>query len=136
MRQLLLLHPKSSTTPSGHQNNRDPHLTASSDPATMAPRKKVVNGAVAIKAPVQPETGVVRNIPVILRFPLVVLLSLTLSAMAYSLSSDFMVGDLSAVSRTLNEWWQISGLLGCKVLELGAGWWFEYDSWQLRPQSQ
>lgn len=94
----------------------------------MVPRKEMANGAIAVEVPNPPTPGFVGRIPVLLRFPALVLLSLTLSAVSYSVSSELMVGDLSSVSRSLNEWWQIGGLLGCKILELGAGWWFEYDS--------
>ena len=55
-------------------------------------------------------------------------MSLTLSALLYSLTSDFRAGDLASVSRRVTEWWQVTGLLGCKAAELAVGWWGEYDS--------
>ncbi|KAI4134529.1 MAG: hypothetical protein LQ347_001452 [Umbilicaria vellea] len=66
-------------------------------------------------------------LPAALRFPLLVVFSLTLSSVFYSLSSAFTAGDLSSVSRSLNDWWEVAGLVGWKATELAVGWWGEYD---------
>jgi hypothetical protein len=55
------------------------------------------------------------KIPVILRFPLVVTLSLTLSALLYSFAAEYTSGDLAKVSRTLDQWWQVSVLVGWRT---------------------
>ncbi|MCJ1255372.1 hypothetical protein MMC24_003188 [Lignoscripta atroalba] len=92
----------------------------------MVSRKQMPNGVAAM--PSQPAPLPASKLPAPLRFPLVVILSLTLSALLYSFTSEFTAGDLSSVSRSLNEWWQVSGLVGWKATELAIGWWGEYDS--------
>lgn len=68
------------------------------------------------------------NVPQLLQFPLLVVTSLTLSAALYSVASVFTSGDLSSVSRSLDDWWEVAGLIGWKTAELAVGWWGEYDS--------
>jgi len=68
------------------------------------------------------------KIPAPLRFPLLVLISLTSSSLLYSLASEYTAGDLSSVSKSLNGWWEITGLLGWKATQLAVGWWGGYDS--------
>ncbi|PVH86840.1 hypothetical protein DL98DRAFT_510314 [Cadophora sp. DSE1049] len=75
------------------------------------------------------------KIPVILRFPLVVTLSLTLSALLYSFAAEYTSGDLAKVSRTLDQWWQVSVLVGWRTFELGLGWFGNYDGYDLASLS-
>lgn len=70
----------------------------------------------------------VNKLPSQLRFPLVVITNLALSALAFSFTSEYAAGDLSSVSRSINEWWQVIGLLLAKTLEIAVGWWGQYDS--------
>ena len=74
------------------------------------------------------------KIPSQLRFPLVVITNLALSALLYSFISEFAAGDLSSVSRSVNQWWEVSGLLLAKTLELAVGWWGQYDSMYFRAR--
>lgn len=62
------------------------------------------------------------------RFPLLVVLSLTISSLLYSLVSPFTSGDLATVSRSRDNWWEIVGLLGWKVTQLAVGWYGGFDS--------
>lgn len=62
-----------------------------------------------------------------LHFPVLVVLSLTLSATLYTVASGFTAGDLSSVSRKLDDWWEVAGLIGWKTAELAVGWWGGYD---------
>ena len=55
------------------------------------------------------------KLPRFLRFPLVVVLSLTLSSMLYSFTSSFTASDLAKVSRSLDQWWEGGALLGWKT---------------------
>ena len=95
----------------------------------MAPRKTLASGvkagpvAVAVSQPLISN----RKVPALLRFPLLVLLNLSLSALFYSLASGVTAGDLSTVSRSINDWWEVAGLLAWKASELAAGWWGQYD---------
>lgn len=91
----------------------------------MPSRKDMSHGAVAI--PRSPSVAPSSSLPGSLRFPLLVILSLTLSASLYTFAADFSVGELAGISRSLNEWWEVVGLLGWRTTELGIGWWGEYD---------
>ena len=62
------------------------------------------------------------------RFPLLVLFSLALSSLLYSLVSPFTTGDLAAVSRSRDNWWEIAGSLGWKATQLAIGWFGGFDS--------
>ncbi len=95
----------------------------------MAPR---YGNTVAItEAPAQPTPIPTTKVPRALRFPLLVVLNLSFSALLYSLSSEFIDGDLSSVSRSVDGWWQVGGLLGCKTLELAVGWVGDYDGMRM-----
>ena len=72
------------------------------------------------------------SIPAPLRFPLLALVSLTSSSVLYSLASEFTAGDLSSVSKRLDDWWAITGLLGWKAAQLAVGWWGDYDGEDLK----
>lgn len=52
------------------------------------------------------------KLPALLRFPLVVLLSLTSSSLLYSFASEYTSEDLANVSRTLDKWWEVGALVG------------------------
>lgn len=66
--------------------------------------------------------------PEFLLFPTLVVLSLTISSALYSVASVFTAGDLSSVSRSLDDWWEVVGLIGWRIVVLAFGWWGEYDS--------
>lgn len=72
------------------------------------------------------------TLPGALQFPLLVVLSLALSATLYTFASSFTAGDLSSVSRRLDDWWEVVGLIGWKTAELAVGWWGGYDRMFLR----
>ena len=67
-------------------------------------------------------------LPPRLRFPLLVLFSLTISSFLYSLVSPFTTGDLATVSKSRDNWWEIAGLLGWKATQLAIGWFGGFDS--------
>ncbi|EON63471.1 hypothetical protein W97_02699 [Coniosporium apollinis CBS 100218] len=71
------------------------------------------------------------KLPAPLRFPLLVILSLSSSFFLYTFFSGFMGNELAAVSRTVNENWQVASLLGWKILELGIGWYGNFDDLDL-----
>ena len=87
-------------------------------------------GAVAVAA--SPPILPTNKIPAVLRFPLAVIMSMSLSALLYSLTADLRADDLAIVSRRLVEWWQVLGLLGLKAAELAVGWWGGYDGMDLQ----
>lgn len=81
-----------------------------------------------LRPPTQSSTS---KIPEFLLFPTLVVLSLTISSALYSVASVFTEGDLSTVSRSLDDWWEVVGLIGWRIVVLAFGWWGEYDSAQL-----
>ncbi|CZT02055.1 uncharacterized protein RAG0_09383 [Rhynchosporium agropyri] len=121
------------------------HLPATQIPSAFAfrttqpsgmssPTAKAANKATAVLAQ---GDAVVRasTIPAVLRFPIVVTLSLTLSALLYSVAAEYTAGDLARVSRTLDQWWQVSVLIGWRTFELGLGWFGDYDGYDLASLS-
>ncbi|KZF22224.1 hypothetical protein L228DRAFT_148793 [Xylona heveae TC161] len=69
----------------------------------------------------------VSKLPTYLRFPLLVLLNLTLSTLLYSLAADHIAGELAGVSRSVNKWGEVIGLIAWRSIELGCGWFFNFD---------
>jgi hypothetical protein len=74
---------------------------------------------IADKAPAVVHQGNARlhasKLPRPIQFPLVVILSLSSSALLYSLAAEYTAGELAAVSRSLNEWWEIGVLVGWRT---------------------
>jgi hypothetical protein len=100
----------------------------------MVPRKQTPNGVFATPVKVVRASAVevsqpppTSKIPSFLRFPLLLILNLGLSALLYSLASEFTTGDLASVSRSIDGPWEVTGLVGWKALELALGWWGGYD---------
>ncbi|OJJ39214.1 hypothetical protein ASPWEDRAFT_362213 [Aspergillus wentii DTO 134E9] len=101
------------------------------------PRKK--NGATAASqsdkpsAEVQPTTppqvraSRLARIPSFVRYLLVVFISLTLSSTLFSLTSGITLGELGGVSKHLDAWWEVGGLIGWKAIEIGLAWTLGFD---------
>lgn len=93
------------------------------------PKRKVATSAptevkpVAVPLPAQTVSGS----PSTFRFIILVLSSFALSVAARTFSSYFVEGDLAGVTRTIDDWPQISGFLGGRAVELALGWWGKYD---------
>ncbi|KAJ5918469.1 hypothetical protein N7466_010461 [Penicillium verhagenii] len=71
------------------------------------------------------------RIPSPARFSLVVLTSLIVSSVSFTLTSDLTVGDLGLVSKHLEEWWEVGGLVAWKAVEIGLAWVLGFDSWDV-----
>ncbi|TAQ84231.1 hypothetical protein B7494_g7448 [Chlorociboria aeruginascens] len=101
----------------------------------MPPRKDKL--AEKVTAVIQKGDAPLRasKLPPFLRFPLLVLLSLTISSLLYSLTAELTAGDLARVSRTLDGWWEVGALVGWRTFELGLGWFGGYDSYDLAALS-
>ena len=97
------------------------------------PRKQTNHVVLATDAPQLQVVVDNRKVPSALRFPLLVLFNLSLSTLLYSLTSQTTTGYLSAVSRSLNEWGFVVGIIGYKAAELAVGWWGRYDGKSRRP---
>ena len=95
-------------------------------------RKKAIPNQGTASITEEPVQAIIQKLPEkvpssTLRFLGLVVLSLTLSSLGYSASAPFLAGDLSGVSRRVDEWWQVVGLLGWRGAELAVGWWGGYD---------
>ncbi|KAF4627428.1 hypothetical protein G7Y89_g10727 [Cudoniella acicularis] len=77
------------------------------------------------------------KLPPFLRFPLLVVLSLSLSSLLYSLNAVYGTTekDLAGVSRRLESWWEVGALVGWRTFELGLGWFGDYDGYDLAALS-
>ena len=84
------------------------------------------NGVVAISDP--PPSVLTGQLSSHLRFPLVIATNLVLNAVLLSFTSTYAAGDLSGVSRSINDWWEVGGTLLLKIIELHVGWWGDFDS--------
>ena len=99
----------------------------------MAPRKRAAlpngpqDGVVATKTTLKSPAVPTSKIPPLLRFPLAVILNMSLSSLLYTISAEFTAGDLANVSRSVNDWPQIFGLVACKIAELGVSWFGGFD---------
>ena len=63
------------------------------------------------------------KLPAFLRFPLLVLLSFTLSSLLYSFAAEYMEGDLASVSRRLDMWWEVGAMVGWRTYDnLDSTW--------------
>jgi hypothetical protein len=74
----------------------------------------------AMTAPAQ-QTGIAR-IPSQVRFILAVLSSLVVSSVLFTLTSSLTVNDLGLVSKHLEEWWEVGGLVAWRAVEIGTAW--------------
>lgn len=65
------------------------------------------------------------------RFPLVLIMNMCLSSAMYSVSAPWMAGELAFVSKKYEGWTVLTGLLTWRGVELGLGWFGDYDSYDL-----
>jgi hypothetical protein len=76
------------------------------------------------------------KLPPALRFPLVVILNLSLSSLLYTLSADHLTSDLAEASRRHDAWQDIGLIIAAKVLELGISWFGGFDSACIPAQAE
>jgi hypothetical protein len=73
-------------------------------------KEKFANTATAVARGAAPTS----KIPAPIRFPLLVLLSTTLSSLLYSFAADHVAADLAGISSKL-EPWQMGALVGWRM---------------------
>ncbi|KAF2151052.1 hypothetical protein K461DRAFT_279824 [Myriangium duriaei CBS 260.36] len=71
------------------------------------------------------------RIPGFVRFPIAVVLALGISAGLYSAAAELTGFELSTVSRSLDEPWQILALVGWRIAELFTYWASGFDYWDV-----
>lgn len=69
----------------------------------------------------------VSRVPSVIRFPLVVLVSLSLSTLLHTFTAEFAGFQLATASKDATENWQVGALMGWKLLELFTAWNAGYD---------
>lgn len=99
----------------------------------MSPRKKEVLSSVTItqepSASAQPHHKTqLERIPPPARFLLAVVSSLALSSGLFTLMPIVTRGELGNVSKHLETWWEVGGLMAWKAVEVGLAWILGYDS--------
>ncbi|KAK7744367.1 hypothetical protein SLS62_010222 [Diatrype stigma] len=71
------------------------------------------------------------GIPALLRFPLIVLLNIALSALGSALAYPYTKAVVANHERPLETWEEAAVVLGWRIVELGLGWFGDYDSYDL-----
>ncbi|PWY92471.1 hypothetical protein BO70DRAFT_391875 [Aspergillus heteromorphus CBS 117.55] len=105
----------------------------------MSPRKKDLLSAVAAAAESSADTAKtsahqlhektrLERIPPAVRFALAVFSSLVLSSTLFTLTTGITLGDLGRVSKHLETWWEVGGLMAWKAVEVGLAWVLGYDA--------
>lgn len=101
----------------------------------MAPRKKEVLSAVTAAdddtaekttRQLRHKTRLDRIHPAV-RFILAVFGSLALSSTLFSLTTGITLGELGRVSKHLETWWEVGGLMAWKAVEVGLAWIMGFD---------
>jgi hypothetical protein len=104
----------------------------------MSPRKKVSSGSAQAQPTPDPKDpkDVLKNvtpksslarIPSPARFFLVVFGSLVLSSVLFTFTAGFTQGDLGLVSKHLEEWWEVAGLIAWRGVEVALAWLLGFD---------
>ncbi|EAW09656.1 uncharacterized protein ACLA_038710 [Aspergillus clavatus NRRL 1] len=105
----------------------------------MAPRRRDSTSAVVkttqsarstvdtAKAARAAQESQLRRVPSPVRFLLVVFNSLLLSSVLFTLTSRVTLGELGHVSKHLEEWWEVGGLMVWKAVEVGLAWVLGFD---------
>jgi hypothetical protein len=101
--------------------------TAVASPKKTRRRSTMSPPTSPIVAVAHPRPAPKSRVPSTLQFPLVVTLSLILSALMYSFIAEITPGDLAAISKHSESWAEVTGLLAWKVVELAIYWFGGFD---------
>ncbi|OHE94652.1 hypothetical protein CORC01_10053 [Colletotrichum orchidophilum] len=71
------------------------------------------------------------HLPTAVQFPLVTVLSFSISSLCYSFLSEWSRGELAGISKSLDTWGEVATLAGWRVFELALGWFGNFDSYDL-----
>lgn len=103
--------------------NRKTPISAVAGPRQSA--TKAVNGSADLSS--SKARSQIEKIPSPARYGLLVLSSLVLSSVLFTVTASVTVGDLSFVSKHLETWWEASGLIAWRAVELGLAWILGFD---------
>ncbi|KAI2639454.1 hypothetical protein GGS26DRAFT_268264 [Hypomontagnella submonticulosa] len=76
-------------------------------------------------------SGVSSKLPQLIQFPLIALLSLSLTTLGYSLSWTYTKGPVAPYARILSTWSDSGIVMGWRVFELALGWFGNYDGYDI-----
>ena len=99
-------------------------ISSTTDQTASASQARDPKDALTAVAP----TPSLAHIPSPARFALVVFGSLIVSSVLFTLSADVTQGELGLVSKHLEEWWEVGGLVAWKAAEVGLTWSLGFDS--------
>lgn len=68
------------------------------------------------------------GLPTALRFPIVAILSFSISSMGYSFINEFTKGELATITRTLETPRELGLMTSWRLTELALGWFANFDS--------
>lgn len=68
------------------------------------------------------------RLPSVIQFPLVAILSFSVSSLGYSFINEFSQGELATVMRTWNTSREVGIMTAWRVTELALGWFANFDS--------
>lgn len=68
------------------------------------------------------------TLPPVLQFPLVAILSFSISSLGYSFINEFTQGELATVMRTLETPRELGIMTAWRLTELALGWFANFDS--------
>ncbi|OTA60451.1 hypothetical protein K449DRAFT_83128 [Hypoxylon sp. EC38] len=71
------------------------------------------------------------KLPQLIQFPLVAVLSLSLTALGYTLTWHYTKGPLVPHARVLNTWSDWGLVVGWRIFELALGWFGNYDGYDI-----
>ncbi|KAJ5155833.1 hypothetical protein N7492_008636 [Penicillium capsulatum] len=101
----------------------------------MSPKKSSGSGNAQTRDPKEAREDLtpsqLSHIPSPTRFILVVLGSLVVSSVLFTLTSNLTQGDLGLISKHLEEWWEAGGLVAWRAVEVGLAWLLGFDSWDV-----
>lgn len=78
----------------------------------------------AMPAPTPRNSG----LPAVLRFPIVAILSFSISSMGYSFINEFTKGELATIVRTFETPREVGIMTAWRLTELALGWFANFDS--------
>jgi hypothetical protein len=86
--------------------------------------------AVAVTKPESANAPAERRstLPPVLQFPLVAILSFSISSLGYSFINEFTQGELATVMRTLETPRELGIMTAWRLTELALGWFANFDS--------
>lgn len=98
--------------------------SAGEGPSSSAAQAVAVTKPESAAAPAERRS----TLPRVLQFPLVAILSFSISSLGYSFINEFTKGELATVMRTLETPRELGIMTAWRLTELALGWFANFDS--------